>query len=56
MPKMTKTQAKRMVKDILGKTQKLYLSEVGGIKGYTVNTNDMQAVERLTAKWLKRLG
>ena len=59
MPRLTKTQAKRLITDILSKTQKLYMS-TGQTRSLAlrtvVNTKDMEAVERLTEKWLKRLG
>jgi len=54
MPKMTKAQQKRMVKDILQKTKKLYLSPVGS-SAPAVNSKDMDAIERLCAKWMKRI-
>jgi hypothetical protein len=52
MAKMTKTQKKRMVNDIRNKTQKLWVDAASGI----VNTADMVAIEKLCAKWMKRIG
>lgn len=58
--KLTKTQKKRLVEDIISKTQKLYmaLSPMATIKTglYVVSTKDMEAIERLTTKWMKRIG
>jgi hypothetical protein len=54
MSKMTKAQQKRMVRDIISKTKKLYLAM--GRDSYSVSTADMAAVEKLTSKWLKRIG
>lgn len=62
MPRLTKTQQKRLVKEILSKTQKLYLYSINvGYKETVrqtllVTTKDMEAIERLTQKWLKRIG
>jgi hypothetical protein len=59
MPKMTKAQQKRMVKDILKKTKKLYMSEVrnmGSAYSIIVNNKDVEAVERMCSKWMKRIG
>ena len=62
MPRLTKTQQKRLVKEILSKTQKLYLCSINvGYKETVrqtllVTTKDMEAIERLTQKWLKRIG
>lgn len=55
MAKMTKAQKKRMVKDILKKTQKLYMSDAANMK-FIVSTADISAVEKLCAKWMKRIG
>lgn len=54
MPKITKSQAKRLVRDIQSKASKLYLAHNPNLR--VVNVKDMEAIERLTAKWLKRLG
>ena len=62
MPRLTKPQQKRLVKEILSKTQKLYLYSINvGYKETVrqtllVTTKDMEAIERLTQKWLKRIG
>ena len=62
MPRLTKTQQKRLVKEILSKTQKLYLYSINVWYKETVRqtllvtTKDMEAIERLTQKWLKRIG
>lgn len=55
MAKMTKAQKKRMVKDIMKKTQKLYMSDSANIK-FIVSTKDMDAIERLCNKWMNRIG
>jgi hypothetical protein len=59
--KMTKAQQKRMVRDINSKVKKLYLAKpsIGmyvGSSGAIVSTQDMAAIEKLTSKWLKRIG
>lgn len=51
MAKMTKTQQKRMVKDINSKANKLWLSAAG-----IISTSDVVAIEKLCKKWLKRIG
>ena len=62
MPRLTKTQQKSLVKEILSKPQKLYLYSINvGYKETVrqtllVTTKDMEAIERLTQKWLKRIG
>jgi predicted GH43/DUF377 family glycosyl hydrolase len=58
--KLTKTQKKRLVEDIISKTQKLYMAFSGrGASGpslYVVSTKDLEAIEKLTTKWMKRIG
>lgn len=59
MAKMTKAQAKRMVRDIEAKTKKLYTMNWGSknvTSNVIVSTPDMAAIEKLTAKWMKRIG
>jgi hypothetical protein len=57
MGKLTKTQQKRLVDDILSKTQKLWLEASKSRHiGMIVSIKDMEAIERLTAKWMKRIG
>ena len=55
--RITLAQQKRMVRDILGKSMKLYLNK-GQLrdKSYVVSTADMAAMEKLCAKWMKRIG
>ena len=55
---MTKTQKKRMVKDILNKAKKLYMIDVvGPYRGVEIlDTKDMVAVEKMCNKWMKRIG
>jgi hypothetical protein len=57
---MTKAQAKRMCKDIEAKAKKLFIQERSrGMTGNTagvVSVQDMAAIEKLVAKWLKRIG
>ena len=53
MSKLTKAQKKRLVKEILSKSKKLYmLYDNPDI----LSTKDMAAIEKLTSKWLKRIG
>lgn len=59
MPKLTKTQKKRLISEIMSKTSKLYMfshTDMAGHPEHIVSTKDIEAVERLTSKWLKRLG
>jgi len=56
MAKMTKAQAKRMVRDIEKKTKKLFLIQTSARFVHPVSTADMQAIEKLCSKWLKRIG
>jgi len=56
---MTKTQQKRMVRDIMAKTQKLFMAGAGRsdvTKSAVVNGADMIAIEKLCSKWMKRIG
>mgnify|MGYP003149147751 CR=1 FL=1 len=55
--RITLAQQKRMVRDILGKSMKLYLNK-GQLrdKSHVVSTADMAAMEKLCAKWMKRIG
>tara|TARA_Y100000310_G_scaffold247892_1_gene253644 strand:- start:646 stop:825 length:180 start_codon:yes stop_codon:yes gene_type:complete len=55
MAKMTKAQAKRLVKSIEAKTQKLFLWYDTPTGKSIVNASDMIAIEKLTDKWLKRI-
>lgn len=57
MPKLTKAQQKRLVKEILSKSKKLYTVDIYSPGPITpVNTQDMAAIEKLCAKWMKRIG
>jgi hypothetical protein len=58
MAKMTKAQAKRLVRDIEAKTKKLFVNEMSRnvIGKHTVSVQDMAAIEKLCAKWMKRIG
>ena len=57
MPKLTKAQQKRLVRDIQNKTQKLFIAHTDGRRWKQIaNSSDMVAVERLCAKWMKRIG
>jgi len=57
MVKMTKAQKKRMVRDIQSKASKLYLEPLS-LTGQPVivTVNDMAAIEKLCAKFIKRIG
>ena len=54
MPKLTKTQKKRLVKDIMAKTQKLFQRTDMNLG--IVSAQDMIAIEKMCAKWIKRIG
>ena len=58
MAKMTKAQKKRMVQEIRKKSQKLYTQSwlPGVTTGAVVSTKDMEAIERMCARWMKRIG
>jgi len=58
MAKMTKAQAKRMVTDIRQKTSKLYLQSQSYATWHSgiISVADMAAIEKLCAKWIKRIG
>lgn len=59
MAKMTKAQKKRMVKEILSKSKKLYMvttTTYSSNEPPILSTKDMEAIERLCAKWMKRIG
>lgn len=55
MAKITKAQAKRLMKDAHAKVRKVYMA--GGIARFgAVKTADMDAVDKIVARVLKRLG
>jgi len=57
MAKMTKTQKKRLISEIEKKSKKLYMGDgITFSQGYIVSTRDMEAIEKLCAKWMKRIG
>ena len=46
-----------MVRDVVSKTRKLYMAWQGSGKvDYIISTKDMEAIEKLTQKWFKRIG
>jgi hypothetical protein len=55
--KLSKSEARRLILAVKSKTQKLWLSptQLKPLAG-VVSTADMAAIEKLTSKWLKRLG
>ena len=53
MPKMTKTQAKRLNEAILAKATKLYTAPAG--KGWRMTTADFTKIEAIVKKNLKKL-
>jgi len=53
MSKLTKAQTKRLCRDIRQKTKKLFMDPSGR---HIVSVADMQAIDKLSAKWLKRIG
>lgn len=56
MPKLTKTQQKRLVKEVMAKSKKLFVYAKMRAESGVVSVKDMEAIERITAKWLKRIG
>jgi len=56
MAKMTKAQAKRMLKSILSKSQKLCFANIGQ-SGYfgAMSTKDLLTIEKIVSKELKKL-
>ena len=56
MAKMTKAQKKRMILDIDRKAKKLYFTSADFATGKQILTAaDMIAIEKLCAKWMKRI-
>jgi len=53
MPKMTKTQAKRLNEAILSKATKLFTAPVG--RGFRMSTADFTKIETIVKKNLKKL-
>ena len=61
MSRMTKAQQKRMVRDINSKAKKLYgtglrAAKAGRFNESILSVKDMEAIEKLTSKWLERIG
>lgn len=58
MPRMTKTQQKRLVRDIEAKTKKLFMAgpSNAGIMSAKVTVKDVETISRLCAKWMKQIG
>jgi len=55
MAKLTKAQQKRLVRDIKSKAKRLFMENpIRAVD--VVSVADMSAIEKLTAKWLKRIG
>ena len=54
---MTKTQKKRMVREIDNKVKKLYFTSADFATGKQIVTaQDMIAIQKLCSKWMKRIG
>lgn len=53
MAKMTKTQAKRLIKEIENKTKKLFIQGSSASTLVRVTVKDMEAVKKLCDKWTK---
>ena len=53
MSSLTKAESKRLIRAIQSKTKKMYMSLSPML---IVSTKDMEAIDKLTAKWLKRIG
>ena len=56
MAKLTKTQAKRLVRDIESKAKKLYTHSTPSAIRHPLSTKDMQTIEKLCSSWLKKIG
>ena len=57
MARLTKTQKKRMVKEIESKAKKLYMFGFYGIRNESiVDVKDMAAIEKLCKKFMNRIG
>lgn len=54
MAKMTKAQARRRLKEAEAKFKKVYISMAGPFANI-VKTSDMEAVEKIVARCLKRI-
>lgn len=55
MAKLTKAQQKRLVNEILNKSKKLYMVKRQDYQN-VIPSKDMEAIEKLCAKWIKRIG
>lgn len=61
MPKLTKTQVRRLYRDILGKAQKLWATKWGSLPGVyagaeLMSTKDYMAIEAIIRKYQKKIG
>jgi len=56
MAKMTRAQAKRRLLEAQSKFQKVYMASGGGSAAGVVKTGDMEAVDKIVSRCLKRLG
>lgn len=57
MARLTKTQKKRMVKEIESKTKKLFMFGFYGVRNESiVDVKDMAAIEKLCKKFMNRIG
>ena len=58
MPKMTKAQARKRLREAQAKFQKVYMGQ-SAVSSYTlrdiVKTSDMEAVEKIVARCIKRI-
>jgi hypothetical protein len=55
MARMTKTQQRRLIKDVESKCKRLYLRAPIGMTDNIVSTKDMETIEKLCKKWSKKL-
>ena len=55
MARMTKTQMKRMCRDISSKSKKLFMTEPDSSTGQIMSTKDFGAIEAIVKRCLNRL-
>jgi len=55
MPKITKSQQKRLVEDIRKKAQKLFMMQKSDYPAKVLNVNDMIAIEKICDRVMKRI-
>jgi flagellar motor switch protein FliG len=55
MAKNTKAEQKRLIESIISKTKRMFL-QLPSTDYAKVSVKDVEVIERICAKWLKRMG